>query len=194
MQRARRLVWVTGQPGCGKTTLGNAMKATKGWLHYDGDMYTHGGHPIQDTGIPTAEMLAARDPELTKVYLEMGEKGFNAVFRGERPPLQVWIPFHDLMCADVLRRWEENPGASIIVTQAVYPRELRAYISSKIPFLEWVVMDDVAQGSVNRKLQQIKDAAAAEGQSMAQYLSKFGDQWKDVWAQLYFCTLTLPFC
>ena len=47
------LVWVTGYPGTGKTTLGNKLKERKGWIHYDGDMFPNGGDPIYDTGIPT---------------------------------------------------------------------------------------------------------------------------------------------
>lgn len=173
----RKLVWVTGAPGTGKTTLGNAFKERKQWLHYDGDMFTHGGNPIVDTGIPTEEMLAKRDPELTRVYMAMVQNGYQAHVAGKNPPLSAFIPFHDVMCADVLRVWQSS-NKSIIVTQPVYPKQVREYISSKIPNVEWIVLNDVANGAVERKVVQTKSAAAAENKTLSEFLAKFGKEWE----------------
>lgn len=177
----KHLVWVCGHPGAGKTTLGNLVKERRQWLHFDGDSYTHGGDPIRDTGIPTKEMLDRRDPELQRVYLEMADKGFGAVSRGQKPPLSAWTPFYDRMCADVLRTFQQHPH-SMVVTHAlpVYDEALRAHISSKLPDLTWIILEDIGKAAAKREVKQVKDAAAAEGKTMSEYLTKFDAKWADV--------------
>jgi hypothetical protein len=60
----RRLLWVSGQSGCGKTTLGQQLHARAGFVHFDGDVFANGGEPEAFSGIPTAEMLANVDPKI----------------------------------------------------------------------------------------------------------------------------------
>jgi hypothetical protein len=54
----QRLVWISGQSGAGKTSLCNTLAAELGWLHFDGDIFAHGGDALAVTGIPDAEMVA----------------------------------------------------------------------------------------------------------------------------------------
>ncbi len=60
----RKFIWVTGQSGCGKTTLGQQLRARAGFVHFDGDVFANGGQPEVFSGIPTKEMLEHVDPKL----------------------------------------------------------------------------------------------------------------------------------
>ena len=177
-------MWISGQSGSGKTSLGEALKQQHDFVHFDGDVFANGGVPEHFSGIPTEEMLKGGDPHVRAAYGKMVEEGFGPLLRGEPcPPLAVWAPFHDLLCADVLRVWDAHPDRSLAVSFAVYPRQVRDYVMSKLPrgatppATVMLVLNDAAGSAVQRKFRQVETAAAAAGQSVKEFLTKFGPEW-----------------
>lgn len=174
----RVLVLVSGQSGCGKTTLGQNLKEKCGFVHFDGDTFAHGGRAEEFSGFATAEMLAKGDEHVKQTYAKVVEQGFGPLLRGEPcPPLQVWKPFLDLLCHDVLRVWNSYPLSSLVVTFSVYPKFLRDYIRRFFSPTQMsvVVLNDVASAAVERKMAQVMKAA--EGQKIQDFLGKFGGDW-----------------
>ncbi len=172
---ARRLVWVTGQSGAGKTTLAMRLRRELDWTHFDADVFAHGGDPVRqegsvpawvslrrdcltispkNTGIPTEAMRAARDPELKRLYDEMVEKGFLALFRGADVPLDVWTSYYDVLCDAVARAFAASTK-SMVVSMAVYPRALRAHIREKLPGVTIVALNEVGNCGASRKVLQV---------------------------------------
>ncbi len=110
----------------------------------------------------------------------MARDGFGPLLRGEPcPPLAVWALFHDVLCKDVKRVWCAEPGRSLVVSFSVYPALVRSYIRSQLADLplEFVVLNDTYGGAVQRKFDQVAAAAADAGQTVQQFLEKFGGEW-----------------
>jgi hypothetical protein len=117
---------------------------------------------------------------LLELYEAVARDGFGPLLRGEPcPPLPVWAPFHDLLCKDVRRVWHKFPERSLVVSFSTYPVLVREYVRSQLSDLpvEFVVLNDAFGGAVQRKFDQVAVAAAKSGQSLKQFLEKFGGEW-----------------
>jgi hypothetical protein len=115
-----------------------------------------------------------------ELYEAVVRDGFGPLLRGEPcPPLAVWAPFHDELCKDVRRVWQKFPDRSVVVSFAAYPVLVRSYIRSLLADLplQFVVLNDTNGGSVQRKFDQVAAAAAEAGQSLQQFLEKFGGEY-----------------
>lgn len=181
-QSSRKLVWVTGQSGCGKTTLGQQLHERRDFVHFDGDVFASGGSPETFSGIPTAEMLSSIDETIKTTYAECVANGFGPLLKGEPcPPLEVWKPFHDLLCNDIERVWNDVKyrDKNLVVSFAVYPRMLRRYLQQRFPNVIIIALNDTCGRSVDRKFAQVQQAAAAANQSIKEFLQKFGPEWSD---------------
>jgi gluconate kinase len=170
---ARQLLFITGQSGAGKTTLGNNLKAQCGFVHFDGDVFAHGGDATAFSGIPTPDMVARTDPQLKKIYDDCATNAFGGLFVGREVALAEWQPFVDLLLAEVKRKWVESAPKSMVVTWSVYPKSLRDYIRTQLPDVQFVVLFD-AGSAARRKAQQTIDQAHADGKTLAEFLSTFG--------------------
>jgi gluconate kinase len=171
----RKLLFVTGQSGAGKTTLGNNLKEQYGFVHFDGDVFAHGGDATAFSGIPTPEMVARTDPQLKRIYADCATNAFGGLFVGRDVALAEWQPFVDLLLADVARKWAEAApsSSSMVVTWSVYPKSLRDYVRTQLPDVQFVVLCD-AGGASRRKARQTIEQAHADGKTLAEFLSTFG--------------------
>jgi gluconate kinase len=163
----------SGQSGCGKTSLCNLLRDNLGFCHFDGDVWSCGGDPVAYSGVPTKEMVEKfSGTDLKRHYDHIIENGFGRLFRGEKPELSHWLPFHTLMAEAVLEVWSKE-SKSLAVSYAVYDPDLRDYLKSKLPQVEFLILNDVAQQAVERKVQQVVAAVKEQNVTMSAFLSKF---------------------
>ena len=173
------LLWVCGQSGCGKTTAGEGLRTSRGFAHFDGDVWASGGDPLLQTGIPDAAMMAnasADAVERRALFAELGAT-FGDMFEGKSVELERWLPFHRAICQAVRAAWLAS-DKSMVVSFSVYRRDVRDFIRAQLPEVRFVVLDDVAGGAARRKLRQVLAAAEAANQTLAEFLSKFPG-WED---------------
>lgn len=190
----RQLVWVSGQSGSGKTTLGQAFHRLGWGVHFDGDVFGHGGDAVTESGIATEAMLEKRSPRMKDAWTRMEKEGFGRLFKGEEAPLEYWQPFHSMLCEGVAKAWEQCAPSNMVVTFSVYSRLVRDYIRSQLPQVmeiprapplthslslkvQFIVLNDVLGAATERKVQQVVDSAKAEGKGLSEFLSKFGADW-----------------
>lgn len=172
------LVWISGQSGAGKTTLGQSLhQRLVGWTHFDGDVFGHGGDPVTESGIASESMLQRRTPEMKAAWSRMETEGFGRLFRGEDAPLEYWQPFHEMLCVGVAKAWQQCAPNHMVVTFSVYSLLVRDYIRSQLPEVKFVVLNDVLGAATERKVQQVAASAKAEGKSLAEFLTKFSPEW-----------------
>jgi gluconate kinase len=169
------LLFVTGQSGGGKTSLGNNLKDKCGFVHFDGDVFSAGADATRFTGVPTADMLASTDRTLKQTYKDCAEHAFGGLFAGHAVPLARWTPFVDLLIANVKEKLKELPsGTSLVITWSVYTRELRDYIGTALPGVKFIVLNDCGHNAAKRKAAQTIATAQARGQTLAEFLAGFG--------------------
>eukprot|EP00389_Voromonas_pontica_P015369 GDKH01023961.1.p1 GENE.GDKH01023961.1~~GDKH01023961.1.p1 ORF type:complete len:230 (+),score=29.94 GDKH01023961.1:91-780(+) len=172
---AETIVWVTGRSGAGKTTFGNNAKAHLGFKHFDGDVFSCGGNPLLETGIPTKEMLDNRNEQTVQLYEQMVEEGFTALFRGEDPPIDAWRPYITHLCSAVRKAWDEEcPGKKLIVSFSVYPLKVRDLIRELLPGIKFVILNTEATLLADRKIAQVHDACRLQGKTFDELMQQFG--------------------
>jgi len=105
-------------------------------------------------------------------------KTFGLLFQGERPPLEAWFPFIEMLVRDVRQRFEVSP-TSLVVTWSAYPYALREYIRKQLAHCDVVVLNDIGQAAARRKYLQTLDKAKAQGKTLEEFLSQFGVKGED---------------
>jgi hypothetical protein len=70
----------------------------------------------------------------------------------------------------------KSEARAIVVSFAVYAGFVRDFVASKLPNVEFVVLNDRIGATVKRKVQQVLDAAGQ--QPLSEYLGKFDSEYR----------------
>ena len=182
------LIWITGQSGAGKTTLGQNLASKYGFAHYDGDVYYCGGDPVADAGSFIGREGASYD---LKEQWGIVETNYGKLFAGEDVPVEEWIPALEPLCRSVAETYPRHQK-DMAVTFSIYTRSVRQWARARIEELllsgnakaacpihvKFVVLNDVDGAAAKRKLVQVKSAAEAEGMTMEEFVGQYGKEWK----------------
>ena len=129
----KRIVFISGLQGAGKSALAEALKTKHGFAHFDGDLWSLGADPLggdrpQLQG-KEAEVLQERKKSITEFLLK-----FRAEEASVADEPQAYSPFYEAMCTDALAVASalppDHPG--LIVAHAVYRRSMRDFIRDKL--------------------------------------------------------------
>ena len=145
MSSPRAIVWITGYPGCGKTTAGDYLEACHGYTHIDVD--SHFMFPRYKEGKPDPD-----DPDLAG-YL----KSWKEFFIGGTPSSENFGPFLELVLNKAKQLLVENKDARIVITQGMH-REGRDWFTKRLE-------DETGQpiffvglaASVEKKIQRLRE-------------------------------------
>jgi len=139
----KSIVWITGYPGCGKTTVGDYLARYAGYVHVDVDdefMF-----PRFRDGKPNSE------DKLLMAYL----KSWADFFAGKVPSSEDFGPFLELVCHRILSlRKEQMDGegahsAKIVVTQGMH-REGRDFVRDHVPKIFFIGLEASLEKKIER--------------------------------------------
>eukprot|EP00483_Globobulimina_turgida_P005125 UN05135 len=170
------LVFVVGRSGAGKTTLGENFKKTHNWLHFDCDQWAYGQDPLHDSGKTIApQSLKNRSKELIDAYDNLAVKnGYQALFKGENPPLSVWKPYYTLLAKEILKVRSKYNDKNMICSQSVYPYCVREYLRSVLcPELIFIVLNTPTELLTKRIIDRDTKSAAGRGWTLKEYIDSF---------------------
>lgn len=171
-----RIIFVSGLSGSGKTTLGERCKADSNhnFLHFNVDVWAFGGDPIKESDqVPNPTMMAKRDPEIQAAFDQMIAKGFSVLAKGEQPDFIVWENFFSKLIPCIQSTHALYPNHHMIVSFSVYLRSIRDYLRNHIDDLLFIVLNPDIEHVALRKVQHLRNTAAARGQTLSQFLRSF---------------------
>lgn len=143
------VVWLSGNSGAGKTFTGDALAATAGFTHLDGD-----------------ELMWSKVPAEQAIWADL-VKSFSYWFEGEAAPPALWQPFYALQCARV-RAALAAGSARVVLSLTVYHRETRDFIRAALPEHVFVLLRCGREELVRRARVRFAEYAASRGESVAQ--------------------------
>jgi len=141
-----KLVWITGGTGMGKTTTSTYIKEKAGFVLYEGDCFLFGLNPYVGASAkgPSfwgTKMLRGISDERKKVCTKAMEDGYKKLLDGQEAPFSIWEDFYGMMCEEILSE-REKIGGDWVINQAVYTKEARDFIRSKLGSqLKFVFLD-----------------------------------------------------
>lgn len=142
---ANSILWVTGYPGCGKTTVGDYLaKYGDGYVHVDVDDDFMLARFIDGKPNPDHKILTA--------YL----KSWGDFFSDKAPSSDDFGPFLELVCNRILSLRKEQIdsgayGAKIVVTQGMH-RVGRDFVGKRIPEIFFIGL----AASVEKKMERAR--------------------------------------
>lgn len=119
MSSPRAIVWISGWPGCGKTTAGDYLETYYGYSHIDVD--SHFMLPRFQDGKPDPD-----DPALAG-YM----KSWKEFFSGGTPSPEDFGPFLELVLNKAKQLISEKQDVRIVVTQGMH-REGRDWFTKRL--------------------------------------------------------------
>ena len=112
-----KVVFLVGPSGAGKTTLGENLKSHFGFLHFEGDQWSYGGDPLQDSAKGViAENLDKRPPDMVKIVDIATKDAYPSLFRGETVSILKWTPFYKMMVRDIERVRAQHRGRDMVIS------------------------------------------------------------------------------
>ncbi|CAB9531934.1 expressed unknown protein (Partial), partial [Seminavis robusta] len=152
-------LWISGQSGAGKTTLGTNLSDHYGLVHFDGDVFYQGVDPIADAGVYKQH---TDRPEELKQKWSLVSENFGALFTGALVPIEDWADSMECLVQAVAEAVLKQPNPiRFAVSFAVYPRSVRQWIEERLLSLtgkqiQFVVLYDAEKAAPRRKLEQTK--------------------------------------
>lgn len=170
-----KFVWVTGLSGAGKTTLGEALKASsaQSFEHFNVDIWVFGGNPLtQSHMVPTPDMMQAQDPLVKASFDRMIAEGFGKLSKQETVDFAVWQQFFDLLIPAILQARDQLPSDKhLVVTFSVYLQSIRDYLRQALgPHLQFVVLNPAVAEVAKRKVAHLQNTAKARNQTLSEFL------------------------
>eukprot|EP01050_Picozoa_sp_SAG11_P015443 SAG11_NODE_2003_length_3938_cov_1.717895_1_plen_272_part_00 len=166
MKSGHRALWLAGNPGSGKTFLGDYL-ASRGWYHIDGDQ----GNQTEDADVKE---------RWVKLYQAMTEHQAGKTEISE----ELWRPYYDFLIQEYKKALES--GKKVVLSFAllgVFGET--AFLRSEIPSIKFVIIDVDAETLLERTHARnsaiLKAAGTSEeevwGQDyMAEYRARYGEE------------------
>eukprot|EP01059_Diplonema_ambulator_P026238 TRINITY_DN43479_c0_g1_i1.p1 TRINITY_DN43479_c0_g1~~TRINITY_DN43479_c0_g1_i1.p1 ORF type:complete len:283 (+),score=71.94 TRINITY_DN43479_c0_g1_i1:53-850(+) len=104
----RTIIWFTGRPTSGKTFQGDYLAMELGFHHVDGDK-------------------ALIQPETKEEGEKLREFYYERVFKGLAYGEELWRPYYDLVCKQIVDEGLERAGVDLVVSLSNYRRDVREF-------------------------------------------------------------------
>jgi len=172
-----RFVFVTGSSGSGKTSLSKGLKRENDFIHFDVDMWTNGGDPINNAGeAPMAEYTKNLTPEIQNAIRTIVQKVYMNLWSNRAPDPKGWEKFYDLVLGVYMKRKKELEGRHIIFDHAVYVRENRDYIRKILgDDLVFLLLDTSGELLYNRIEARTTNQAKSAGMSLKEWVKSWNN-------------------
>merc|ERR1712232_657774 len=107
MAAQRQVIWVSGWPGCGKTTVGDYLQTECGYTHVD-----------VDDEFQFPEMVAAENGGELSLTVKGWFASWGQYFGGRTPDASAYEPYLLRVCERVSAAQAE--GNAVVVTQGLH--------------------------------------------------------------------------
>ena len=129
-QNQGKLIWLSGAPGCGKSTTAQIMAKTEGYVYYEADCFMNFINPYIGLDVENPSLDVKRQKPLkgyskeTILAASRGLEIFQGMSQGKSPNTPEAKRFFIEMAKNV-KFEKERLGGNFVVAQAVPTRELR---------------------------------------------------------------------
>lgn len=142
----RKLVWISGCSGSGKSFTGDYLETCCGFFHVDGD-----------------ECFHSKDAECIKLKDGLVQAFYKFWFDEQSAPAKLWHPYY----AFLAQRVSAAPaGKDVVVTGSVYHREVRDHLRQLFPSIIYIQLNCAEYELVNRHFKRFEKYAEAKKQTI----------------------------
>ena len=174
-----RLLWISGAPGLGKSTIGYYLSRNAGYVFYEADCFGSNVNPYIPLDVDLSNLSFALLNQrplkgVPKERVDARNRGVPEIkkyFRGEEYDLETVKRYYGLLAMDI-KREKERMGGNWVVAQALPTRSLRDHMKEVIgPDLLFIVLN-MSKEDQNKR---IVARHGAEG-GMNEFLLKIYDK------------------
>ena len=129
-----KFLWITGQPGLGKSTSAQLLGRNHGYVYYEGDCFGNIKNPYIPKDADNPSMAQVHQRALVGEGLERRREICNAtntefmeLFSGKKFEIQNYLEFFTCMCDDILSE-RARIGGDWAVASVAFTREMRDHI------------------------------------------------------------------
>jgi len=171
-----KLLWITGPPGAGKSTSGQLLSKTAGYVYYEADAFFSQVNPyiptdVEEPSLATMKQKSLRDvPQERLDACNTGMKHMMAMFEGKEYDVKPLLESYSALCKNIAAE-RSRLGGDWVVAQAVTSRCLRDHLRSQLgPELIIVIL------SMSREQQMTRAKGRhSEHEQFTEFLTKAYD-------------------
>merc|ERR1712142_1102284 len=142
-----KFLWITGQPGLGKSTSAQLLGRNHGYVYYEGDCFSTTRNPYipKDAENPSMaqvhqRVLKGEGLERRREICAAANNEFMELGSGKEFKIENYLEFFTIMCDDILSE-RKRIGGDWAVASVAFTREMRDHIRSRLgPDLMFVVL------------------------------------------------------
>jgi len=172
-----KFLWLTGQPGLGKSTAAQLLCKDHGYVYYEGDCFTSCRNPYIPGEVPDPSMAQVNQrplkgeglAERSKICKKANDMVMG-VYKGEEFNSKIMKEYYNAMCADILSE-RKRIGGDWAIAAVTLTREMRDHIRSRLgPDLVFVVLSMDAEE--NRKRVKARHHGEEQVVEMIEHVNK----------------------
>ena len=132
-----KLLWVSGAPGLGKSTIGLLLSRTAGYVYYEGDTFRQHLNPyippdVEEPSLATVKQIPLKDVPKERIdAVNNGTLDFDRLVKGEEYNIKNVESYYTWLCKDI-KKEKKRIGGNWVVASAVPTRHLRDHIKNEL--------------------------------------------------------------